>query len=73
MSDDEVIDWEGHQRSDGAAVVVTDEGHWIALVPGMAPVILCPCCQKPFPTARAAKRVCNAVRPLMSDKPAREA
>jgi hypothetical protein len=67
MSDDSIPTWLGDRRIDGALVVVTAEGNWVAMVEGKAALTLCPCCSRLMQSASAARRVCDAVYPLEPD------
>jgi hypothetical protein len=54
-------------RSDRLAIVQDDEtGHWAIVPPHRARIDVCPCCDKPFQTSRAAKLVANIVYPFAS-------
>jgi hypothetical protein len=65
--DDNVDGWQDHERRDGARVeAIPNLGIWIAAVAGRPVLTMCPCCDKTFSTARAAKLVCNALYPMAS-------
>jgi hypothetical protein len=59
--------WTGDARDDGKATVKLDQysGFW-AIHREQTPVVvaLCPCCNKPFTSARAAKLVANHYWPM---------
>ena len=75
MADDEVPGWHGRMRCDGARVAVDPYGgisvhaplgHTFApyrLTPALSRLDLCPCCDLPFMTLRAAQRVANELLP----------
>lgn len=67
---DEIPGWDGYNvRTDRTQVVrqfLNDVGeHWVIVPHDERPAVaLCPCCDRPFRTARAAKLVCNIIYPL---------
>lgn len=58
--------WKGNRRVDGLSVVEGIDGQWIVMLPegGMA-MAICPCCEKPFLSARAARLVADLVYPKL--------
>lgn len=63
----DVDGWDGERRSDGMAVVRGVMETWIVQpADGRASIVDCPCCDKPFATARAAKLVADALYPPRS-------
>lgn len=63
MREIEVPGWDGATREDGMTVASSIEG-FVVFPPDTRPTITeCPCCDKPFKTARAAKLVADAVYP----------
>lgn len=59
-----VENWTGHRRSDGAHIVPGEQGNWQVIASGKPMLTICPCCDKPFATPRAAKLACNVIYPL---------
>lgn len=56
--------WRGNKREDGLSVVEGVEG-WIVLTPeGGEAMAICPCCEKPFLTDKAARLVADLVYPI---------
>lgn len=66
---DEIPGWDGYNvRTDRTQVVRQHDTKgecWVIVPHDERPAItLCPCCDRVFRTARAAKLVCNAIYPL---------
>jgi len=62
MSD---ADWIANLRRDGLAIKADGTGNWIVQpADDRAPISICPCCDKPFATPRAARLVADAVYPM---------
>jgi hypothetical protein len=62
--EDDVPGWDGNRRADGTFVGKKLSAIWIIKPPDDRPAIVhCPTCGKEFKTARAAKRVADAVYP----------
>jgi hypothetical protein len=68
MTDDpfDLFDWpDPTMRRDGLTVTQGESGGWHILPRDARPVISqCPCCDKPLPTARAARLVADHVYPI---------
>lgn len=64
MREPEERHWNGTQRSDGVAVVVTATDTWIVIPKDGPPLTSCPCCVKPFATKRSAMLVADALYPM---------
>lgn len=57
--------WHGNRREDGLSVVEGVDNHWIIMSSeGGVPIDICPCCDKPFLSASAARRVADLVYPV---------
>lgn len=57
--------WQGNQREDGLSVVESLDNHWIIMTREGGPAMaICPCCEKPFLNARAARLVADTVYPV---------
>jgi len=56
------MNWRGNRRSDGYTVEKLDPlGNFVVVNPnGMTIMDVCPCCDKEFFTAKAAKLACDA-------------
>lgn len=61
--------WKDNRRRDGLLVNYNGgEDAWLICPSrGAAPMVLCPCCDKPFRTAEAAMRVADFVYPMTRD------
>jgi hypothetical protein len=56
--------WQGNQREDGLSVVQGTDGWIIMTCEGGAAMDICPCCDKPFLSDRAARKVADLVYPV---------
>ena len=65
--DSRVEHWEGTDRSDGVKIVYSQRrARWeIDRGNGSERITMCPCCEKVFPMARAAKLAANQLFPLI--------
>lgn len=59
---DDVEGWNGNKRPDGVHVGTIGKVY-VAIHPRKPSIVICPCCSKPFATARAAKLVANVMWP----------
>jgi hypothetical protein len=59
----DVEGWIGSRRPDDVRVSLIGKVY-VAIHPKKPTIVTCPCCSKPFATARAAKLVANAMWPL---------
>lgn len=67
MESDEVPGWTGNKRDDGMAVAIALNGTFYVKPPDERwTITICPCCDKAFQTARAAKMVANAIYPAVA-------
>jgi hypothetical protein len=62
MSETDV--WTNDRRVDGCVVEQGPSGWMIVPNDNRFPLTLCPCCDKPFPTAGVARRVADVVFPI---------
>lgn len=61
MSSNETA-WHGTERADGVIITPTPDG-WTIEGP-RGEIALCPCCERPMRTARAAQLVADAIYPF---------
>ena len=56
--------WTNNRRADGLSVHPADNGRWV-IMPGAnaLPIVVCPCCELPFKTARTAIVCADALYP----------
>lgn len=61
--------WTDNRRGDGTQVIQGLDGWIIMPADEGSPVSLCPCCDKPFLTDRAARLVADRVFPCRVSRP----
>jgi hypothetical protein len=61
--------WVNDRRIDGLVVVrIPSRDDWM-IIPAQGPALTtCPCCDKPFPTAKVARLVADAVYPIQGQQ-----
>lgn len=61
-----VMYWDGTERIDGVKIVYSQrQSRWEIVHTDGDRVSMCPCCEKVFPMARAAKLAANQLFPLI--------
>lgn len=62
-----VMYWDGTERIDGVKIIYSQRRSAWEIIPcdGGDRITMCPCCEKVFPMARAAKLAANQLFPLI--------